>query len=83
MDFQELERRFIELLRRRIRSGELTERRLAKMAGISQPHVHNVLKGKRIFSLAMADSILHVLRVDLLDLIEPEEADEIRRRRSN
>ena len=83
MDFQELERRFIELLRQRIRSGELTERKLARMAGISQPHVHNVLKGKRIFSLSMADSILHVLRLDLLDLIEPEEAAEIRRRRSN
>jgi transcriptional regulator with XRE-family HTH domain len=83
MDFQELERRFIELLRQRIRSGELTERKLARMAGISQPHVHNVLKGKRIFSLSMADSILHILRLDVLDLIEPEEAAEIRRRRSN
>ena len=83
MDFQELERRFIALLQHRIRSGELTERKLARMAGISQPHVHNVLKGKRIFSLAMADSILHVLRLDLLDLIHPEVAAEIRRRRSN
>jgi transcriptional regulator with XRE-family HTH domain len=83
MDFQELERRFIELLRQRIRSGELTERKLARMAGISQPHVHNVLKGKRIFSLSMADSILLILRLDVLDLIQPEEAAEIRRRRSN
>ena len=81
MDFQELERRFIEHLRQRIRSGELTERRLAKMTGISQPHVHNVLKGKRIFSPEMADMILHVLHLDLLDLIQPEEIDENRRRR--
>jgi transcriptional regulator with XRE-family HTH domain len=81
MDFQVLERRFIEHLKQRIRSGELTERRLARLAGISQPHVHNVLKGKRIFSMAMADTILHVLRLDLLDLIEPEEAAEIQRRR--
>ncbi len=80
MDFQELERRFIEHLRQRIRSGELTERRLAKITGISQPHVHNVLKGNRVFSLNTADTILHVLRLDLLDLIEPEEAAEIRRR---
>jgi transcriptional regulator with XRE-family HTH domain len=79
MDFQQLERRFIEHLRERIRSGELTERRLARMAGISQPHVHNVLKGKRIFSLEMADSILHVLRLDLLDLITPEELEKPRR----
>jgi transcriptional regulator with XRE-family HTH domain len=80
MDFQELERRFIEHLRYRIRSGELTERRLAKLAGISQPHVHNVLKGKRIFSLGMADLILHVLRIDLLDLLHPDELAEKRGR---
>jgi transcriptional regulator with XRE-family HTH domain len=79
MDFKELERRFIEHLRQRIRSGELTERRLARMAGISQPHVHNVLKGKRIFSLQTADLLLHVLRLDLLDLIPPEEFDFRRR----
>ena len=83
MDFQELERRFIELLRQRIRSGELTERKLARMAGISQPHVHNVLRGKRVFSLSMADSILQVLKLDVLDLIKPEEAAEIHRRRLN
>lgn len=79
MDFQGLERRFIEHLKERIRSGELTERRLARLAGISQPHVHNVLSGKRIFSLQMADLILHVLRLDLLDLISPEEFNRERR----
>jgi transcriptional regulator with XRE-family HTH domain len=75
MDFQELERRFLEHVRDRIRSGELTERRLARMAGISQPHVHNVLKGKRVFSPRMADTLLHVLHLDLLDLISGEEFD--------
>jgi transcriptional regulator with XRE-family HTH domain len=79
MDFQELQRRFIHDLQRRIRSGELTERGLARLAGISQPHVHNVLKGKRIFSLEMADVILHVLRLDLLDLITQQEIEEKRR----
>jgi transcriptional regulator with XRE-family HTH domain len=81
MDFQDLERRFIEHLRGRIRSGALTERGLARMAGISQPHVHNVLKGKRVFSIETADAILHVLRLDLLDLLKPDEiADPDRRR---
>jgi transcriptional regulator with XRE-family HTH domain len=79
MDFQELQRRFVNHLRRRIRSGELTERGLARLAGISQPHVHNVLKGKRIFSLEKADVILHVLRLDLLDLITQQEIEEKRR----
>lgn len=81
MDFQDLERRFIEHIRERIRSGELTERGLARLAGISQPHVHNVLKGKRIFSLETADAILRVLRLDLLDLIDPDEVSEFHRRR--
>ena len=80
MDFQELERRFIENLKNRIRSGELTERGLARLAGISQPHVHNVLKGKRIFSLPAADQIVRALHLDLLELISPEEIDRIRRR---
>ncbi len=75
MDFQDLERRLIEHLRDRIRSGELTERRLARMAGISQPHVHNVLKGKRIFSPQMADVILRALHIDLLDLLVAEDHD--------
>lgn len=75
MDFQELQERFLEHLRHRIRSGEMTERRLARLAGISQPHVHNVLKGKRLMSVELADTILHVLRLDLLDLLEPAEKD--------
>jgi transcriptional regulator with XRE-family HTH domain len=73
MDFQDLEQRFLEHLRQRIRRGELTERQLARLAGISQPHVHNVLKGKRAFSTELADAILHVLRVDVLDLVQPDE----------
>jgi transcriptional regulator with XRE-family HTH domain len=73
MDFLELERRFLEHLRFRVRSGELTERRIASLTGISQPHIHNVLRGKRSLSWETADVILHVLRIDLLDLLDPEE----------
>jgi transcriptional regulator with XRE-family HTH domain len=73
MDFLELERRFIEHLKVRVRSGEITERRLAHLTGISQPHIHNVLGGKRNLSLETADIILRILRLDLLDLLDPEE----------
>jgi transcriptional regulator with XRE-family HTH domain len=73
MDFLELEQRFLDHLRYRVRSGELTERRLARMSGISQPHIHNVLRGKRCLSMETADVILHVLHIDLLDLLDPEE----------
>jgi transcriptional regulator with XRE-family HTH domain len=43
------------------------------MVGVSQPHIHNVLKGKRFFSLETADQVLQSLGVDVLDLIDPEE----------
>ncbi len=72
MDFQELHARFIDHLRERVRSGELTERGLARMTGVSQPHIHNVLKGKRLLSPETADEILRQLKLDLLDLISPE-----------
>ncbi len=73
MDFLEFERRFVDHLRERVRSGELTERRLALLTGLSQPHIHNVLNGKRSLSLESADVILRILQIDLLDLLEPQE----------
>jgi plasmid maintenance system antidote protein VapI len=73
MNFQELRERLVEHLRDRVRSGELTERGLARLSGISQPHIHNVLKGKRALSPEMSDAILHHLRMDLLDLVKPED----------
>jgi len=75
MTFHELQRRLLDRLRRRIRSGEVTERGLAKLSGISQPHLHNVLKGKRVLSVEMADEILHNLGLNVLDLVEPEELE--------
>jgi len=75
MTFHELQRRLLDRLRRRIRSGEVTERGLAKLSGISQPHLHNVLKGKRVLSVEMADEILHNLGLNVLDLLEPEELE--------
>jgi len=81
MDFQELRERFIAHLRERVRSGELTERGLARITGISQPHIHNVLKGKRLLSPERSDEILHNLRMDLLDLVRPEDLLAWRERR--
>lgn len=73
MNFKSLEHRFLCELRERVRSGGVTERGLARMAGISQPHMHNVLKGKRFFSLEKADQVLQSLGLDILDLIDPDE----------
>jgi transcriptional regulator with XRE-family HTH domain len=76
MYFQEFQDRLVSVLRSRLQNGELTERRLARLTGISQPHVHNVLKGKRILSLRAADRILHRLGLSVLDLLRPEESAE-------
>jgi transcriptional regulator with XRE-family HTH domain len=73
MNFQELRQRLIVELRERVRSGEVTERGLARMIGLSQPHMHNVLKGKRLFSLETTDEILRQLGLEVLDLIKPGE----------
>ncbi|HLK47599.1 MAG TPA: helix-turn-helix domain-containing protein [Bryobacteraceae bacterium] len=73
VDFEELQLRLVRHLQQRIRGGEITERRLARVVEVSQPHLHNVLKGKHAFSIATADKILRHLKLDLLDLIAPEE----------
>ena len=81
MTFQDLLQRLLDELRRRVRSGAATERGLARLSGISQPHLHNVLKGKRILSMEKADAVLRRLQIDVLHLIEPEELQESIRRR--
>jgi hypothetical protein len=73
IDFEALLSCLILDLRERVRSGEMTERRLASVIGISQPHLHNVLKGKRLLSISTADQVLRHLRLDLRDLIEHQE----------
>ncbi len=72
MDFQTLQSNLLAQLRRRVLTGELTERGLARMSGLSQPHVHHVLKGARTLSLASTDRILRTLGLSVLDLVPPE-----------
>lgn len=70
MTFQELRRKLVANLRDRVRNGQATERGLARATGVSQPHIHHVLKGKRLLSLEAADRILDGLHMDVLDLVE-------------
>jgi plasmid maintenance system antidote protein VapI len=70
VNFHNLESLLVNELQERVRSGALTERHLAKLTGLSQPHVHNVLKGKRSFSPETADRIMASLSLDVLDLID-------------
>ena len=73
MYFELLHTRLVDHLRGRLRSGELTERSLARLAGISQPHLHNVLKGVRVLSAATADVVVMNLRLSVFDLLSQEE----------
>jgi plasmid maintenance system antidote protein VapI len=78
MTFDDLRARLIDDLRHRVRCGDVTERGLARLTGISQPHMHHVLKGKRVLSLETADIILRRLDIDLADLITPGDLRERR-----
>jgi transcriptional regulator with XRE-family HTH domain len=56
----------------RIRNGELTERNLAKRIGLSQAHMHNVLKGARILTAEVADLLMLELNISISDLVSDE-----------
>lgn len=74
MYFETLQGRLLDCIKWRVQNGELTERRLAGLVGISQPHMHNILKGVRALSPEMADRILKTLEMSVLDLFVPEHA---------
>lgn len=74
MRFDDFQKLLVASLRARVRNGECTERGLAKAVGVSQPHVHNILKGVRILSPEVGDQILQKLNLSLLDLLHPDHA---------
>lgn len=60
--------RLMESLKVSIASGSLTVRRLAKEVGTSQPHMQNVMNGKRALTMALADRLLEFQHRSALDL---------------
>src|SRR3954447_20845876 len=74
MRFEDFQKMLVTSLRTRVRNGEFTERGLAKALGVSQPHVHNILKGVRVLSPDIGDQILHRLNLSLFDLLDPDHA---------
>jgi plasmid maintenance system antidote protein VapI len=71
--FEELQQRLARLVRARIGNGEFTERGLARMTGISQPQIHNFLKGARKLSPEFADRLMQRFGLGILDLFETGE----------
>ncbi|HLG99521.1 MAG TPA: hypothetical protein VKX49_24650 [Bryobacteraceae bacterium] len=81
MTYQDAQARLLAYVQDRIHNGEVTERRLARQIGISQPHVHNVLKGVRSLSPEIFDSLLAQFQLSLLDLAPIEDLQDSLRRR--
>jgi transcriptional regulator with XRE-family HTH domain len=73
LTFGDLQYRLIQTLKRKLDNGEFTERGLARLSGISQPQVHNLLKGARRLSPESADILLGAIKLSVLDLLS--EAD--------
>jgi hypothetical protein len=75
LTFREAQLKLLAYVVDRIHNGELTERGFARLLGISQPHVHNVLKGVRNLSPEIFDSILKYFNLSLLDLASVEDVE--------
>jgi hypothetical protein len=75
LTYQAAQLKLLAYVRSQIRNGELTERGLARLIGVSQPHVHNVLKGVRNLSPNVLDLALKYLHLSLLDLIPSDELE--------
>ena len=81
LTFDDLAQRLVRDLGKLIHSGAVTERRLASMVGLSQPHLHNVVNGQRKLTATVADQIMDRLDWSLLDLVESAEAHALLSRR--
>jgi transcriptional regulator with XRE-family HTH domain len=70
--FRTLRTRLIHAVNARVQNGEFTERGLAKLLGISQPQIHNVLKGARNLRWELADRLLGNLGMTVSELLQGE-----------
>lgn len=68
--------RLIHNLKLGVSSGSLTVRRLAREIGVSQPHMQNIMSGKRSLTIEMADRLLRHQQRSVLDLANASELAE-------
>ena len=69
MTIRHMQQRLLVLLNEKVRRGEMSQRRLARLTGFTQPHIHNVLKGARAMNPNLADAVLQCLNLSVSDLI--------------
>jgi plasmid maintenance system antidote protein VapI len=68
--------RLRELLKEKVKNGELTERGMARSTGFSQPHLHNILKGIRTLPPELADQLMSLAGLNLFNLIGIKQTEE-------
>lgn len=73
MTFFQAQERLLAEIKSLVLNGHVTERRMARLIGVSQPHMHNVLKGVRILSPKITDKLLKLFNMSVLDLSSLEE----------
>lgn len=73
VSFRDLQDRLISFVVTKIRNGEFTERRLARVLGVSQPQLHNVLKGARPLKPEFADCLFRHFEIGVVDLLSRAE----------
>jgi transcriptional regulator with XRE-family HTH domain len=61
--------RLLEDVRDRVSSGEISAARLAAIAGVSQPHLCNIMLGRRELTVAVAERLQRALAVDSRELL--------------
>ena len=69
LTFRALQARLLAFVNAKIRNGEYSERGLAILLGVSQPHLHNVLKGERKLHAGLADILLEKFQISVTDLL--------------
>jgi hypothetical protein len=68
MNIFESQLRLLALIKSQVRNGHVTERGMARLTGVSQPHMHNVLKGERTLSPKITDQLLKLFHMSIIDL---------------
>lgn len=71
-----LRRRLIWFVNNRISNGDISERGLARILRISQPQIHNVLKGARKLTPELADRFLRCFGMTVIDLLHTSDVRE-------
>ena len=75
MTFFNLRELLLIRLRRMLENGAVSESTLARRLGVSQPHLHNTLKGVRGVTIQMADQFLESMGWSVLDLVDSSDLE--------